>query len=43
VNAVVREAVEMLTYRNLFRDVEVRLDLGETPGRDPRDRFARCC
>ncbi|MGA8753385.1 sensor histidine kinase, partial [Candidatus Deferrimicrobium sp.] len=31
VNAVVRETVEMLSYRNLFRDVEVRLDLGETP------------
>jgi len=31
VNAVVHEAVEMLSYRNLFRDVEVRLDLGETP------------
>ncbi|MDP2659017.1 MAG: HAMP domain-containing sensor histidine kinase [Candidatus Deferrimicrobium sp.] len=31
VNAVVRETVEMLSYRNLFRDVEVRLELGETP------------
>ncbi len=30
-NAVVRETVEMLSYRNLFRDVEVRLELGETP------------
>ena len=31
VNAVVREAVEMLSFRNLFREVEVRLELGETP------------
>jgi two-component system, NtrC family, sensor kinase len=31
VNAVVRDTVGMLSYRNLFRDVEVRLDLGETP------------
>jgi hypothetical protein len=31
VNAVVRETVEMLSYRNLFRDVEVRLELGEPP------------
>ena len=31
VNAVVRETVEMLSYRNLFQDVEVRLELGETP------------
>lgn len=31
VNAVARETVEMLSYRNLFRDVEVRMDLGETP------------
>jgi len=31
VNAVVRETVEMLSYRNLFHDVEVRLELGETP------------
>ena len=31
VNAVVRETVEMLSYRNLFRDVEVRLELGDTP------------
>jgi hypothetical protein len=31
VNAVVRETVEMLSFRNLFRDVEVRLELGETP------------
>ena len=31
VNAVVRETVEMLSFRNLFRDVEVRLELGEPP------------
>ena len=31
VNAVVRETVEMLSYRNMFRDVEVRMELGETP------------
>jgi len=31
VNAVARDTVEMLSYRNLFRDVEVRLELGETP------------
>ncbi|HWS14869.1 MAG TPA: HAMP domain-containing sensor histidine kinase, partial [Candidatus Methylomirabilis sp.] len=31
VNVVVRETVEMLSYRNLFRDVEVRMELGETP------------
>ena len=31
VNAVVHESVEMLSYRNLFRDVEVRLELGDTP------------
>ncbi|HEY5461012.1 MAG TPA: HAMP domain-containing sensor histidine kinase, partial [Deferrimonas sp.] len=31
VNAVVHETVEMLSYRNLFRDVEVRLELAETP------------
>jgi len=31
VSAVVRETVEMLSYRNLFREVEVRLELGETP------------
>jgi len=31
VNAVVHETVEMLSFRNLFRDVEVRLDLDETP------------
>ena len=31
VNAVVQETVGMLSYRNLFRDVEVRLELGETP------------
>ncbi|MFA6149538.1 MAG: ATP-binding protein [bacterium] len=31
VNAVVRETVEMLSYRNLFRDVEVRLELGDAP------------
>ena len=30
-NAVVRETVEMLSYRNLFREVEIRLDLGEMP------------
>jgi hypothetical protein len=28
---VVQESVEMLSYRNLFRDVEVQLELGETP------------
>jgi signal transduction histidine kinase len=32
VNAVVRHTVEMLSFRNLFRDVEVRLDLGDVPG-----------
>src|SRR5512141_1010071 len=31
VNAVVRETVGMLSYRNLFHDVEVRMELGETP------------
>ncbi len=31
VNAVARETVEMLSHRNLFHDVEVRLELGETP------------
>jgi len=31
VNATVRETVEMLSYRNLFRDVEVRVEPGETP------------
>jgi signal transduction histidine kinase len=31
VNAVVHETVGMLSHRDLFRDVEVRLDLGETP------------
>src|SRR3990172_12415965 len=31
VNAVARETVEMLSYRNMFRDVEVRMELGETP------------
>ncbi len=31
VNAVARGTVEMLSYRNLFRDVEVRMELGETP------------
>ena len=31
VDAVVRETVEMLSYRNLFRDVEVRLELGDPP------------
>jgi signal transduction histidine kinase len=40
VNAVVRETVEMLSYRNLFRDVEVRLELAETPRAAIReDRF----
>jgi len=31
VNAVARDTVEMLSYRNMFRDVEVRMNLGETP------------
>jgi signal transduction histidine kinase len=31
VNAVARDTVEMLSYRNLFHEVEVRLELGDTP------------
>ncbi|MBI5905568.1 MAG: HAMP domain-containing protein [Deltaproteobacteria bacterium] len=32
VNAVVRRTVEMLSFRNLFREVEVRLELDDVPG-----------
>ncbi|MBP2673513.1 MAG: histidine kinase [Deltaproteobacteria bacterium] len=31
VNAVVRETIEMVSVRNLFREVEVRPELGEVP------------
>jgi signal transduction histidine kinase len=31
VNAVVRQTIEMVSFRNVFRDVEVRLELGELP------------
>ncbi|MGE5247022.1 MAG: sensor histidine kinase [Verrucomicrobiota bacterium] len=31
VNAVVREVIEMMSFRNLFRNVEVVLDCGEVP------------
>ncbi len=30
-NAVVRGTIEMLSYRNMFRDVAVRLELGDPP------------
>jgi signal transduction histidine kinase len=31
VNAVVRETLDMLSYRNLFRDIQVRTELGDVP------------
>src|SRR5512139_4258280 len=40
VDATVREAVEMLSYRNLFREVEVRLECGGAGmAAIPEDRF----
>ena len=40
VNAVLRETVEILSFRKMFRDMEVRVEQGEVPpARIPEERF----